>query len=652
MLNSNQKKAVNYMGGYGFVSSIPGSGKTRVLTERTVALLKKGVDPSRILCITFTNKAANEMRKRVEGKIGKEAASKIIMSTFHSLGAKILRKEADSIPFYNKDFTIVGVDDQIAILERAAKDLGLEAKTRKNKDGVDLMSVMAAIGRKKDKLDNFAKFSDEHDVTTCQIFNYYKNYLLKTNCMDFGDLLFIFYTLLTKRKKVLSKYANRFSYIMVDECQDLNYCQYEIVKLLASRHHNLLLIGDIDQSIYRFRQADPKHVFNYLKEKEVDRLPLSLNYRSTKRILKCADSVIRKNSNRTSEVMETTNKIGHHVNIVREKTGYSEQEWVANQIDELVTNTDYKYSDFAILYRVNALSRGFEQALRCRKIPCKIIGGTSFFDFEVVKTCLSYLQFYANPDNVLAFHKIVNKPRRFIADGMVNKIEEYCFEHRCKVVDALQKIESVEIAKIGTKRTKALRDLYNALRPKPEEDISVYSTAERIFKDTGLEDFFMEDDKADAKKGEKAGKSGKSEIYKSLMCALSDWDENSGGTLPQFLEFINLQSSTDDSDDSDSVKLMTTHSSKGLEFPIVFLTCVEEGTYPHKFSIETGDPEDIEEERRLFYVGMTRAEERLYATFSQARTVYGKCSEVTPSRFLKEMVSGGALVLDYSEDER
>jgi DNA helicase-2/ATP-dependent DNA helicase PcrA len=385
MLNKNQKKAVEYLDGYGFVSAIPGSGKTRVLTERTVRLIEKKVDPTRILCITFTNKAASEMRGRIKSKLDDDISSQIWISTFHSMGAKILRKEASSIPLYDENFTIIDHSDQMAILEKATDELGMQAKGRKNKSGVDLRDVLSAINSKKDKLQTNAEFAEDHDEVTCKLYNYYKDYLLKTNCMDFGDLLLILHKLLKKRKKVLDKYSRRFSYIMVDECQDLNYCQYEIVKMLASHHGNLVLIGDTDQSIYRFRQADPKHVFNYLKEKKVDHLPLSLNYRSTKRILKCAEAVIKNNSDRTSTKMDTENMIGNRVHMVRESSGYKEQDWVAETIGDLVDQKDYKYSDFAILYRVNSLSRGFEQAMRMKKIPCKIIGGTSFFDFEVVK---------------------------------------------------------------------------------------------------------------------------------------------------------------------------------------------------------------------------------------------------------------------------
>jgi DNA helicase-2/ATP-dependent DNA helicase PcrA len=649
VLNPQQQKAVDYQDGFGFVTAVPGSGKTRVLSERTVKMIKKGVEPERILCITFTNKAAKEMKERIEKRVGEDISKRLWVSTFHSMGAKILRQEVDRVPFYNKSFTIIDDGDQHSIMEKCAGELGFDAKKRGNPNGIDLKNIVYAINAKKDKLQNQASFAEDHDEETVKLANAYKEYLLKTNCMDFGDLIYITYLLFKKRASVLEKYSKRFKYIMVDECQDLNHCQYELVKQLCSYHNNLVLIGDCDQSIYRFRQADPQNVFKYMKEKKVDMLPLSLNYRSSKTIVRCAEAVIKNNASRVSENIETGNKEGHPVHMILTDAGSNEQELVAKEIKELCSGKGFNYSDIAILYRVNALSRGFEQSLRMSNIPCKVIGGRSYFDLEIVKTCISYLQFYENPNNVLAFYKIANKPRRAIADEMVKRIEEYSFEHNCDIIHALNNINDIDIESFGAKRKQSVNKLRESLEK--EENDSVYETAVRIFSKSGYEDYIQViDDKAKDKAS--SGKSSPMQIYDSFMTMLAEWDENVGTGLGKFLEYINLQSGPDEVDESNSVKLMTMHSSKGLEFPVVFLVCVEEDNHPHKFSKETGDLEDIEEERRLFYVGMTRAKKRLYATFVNSRMTYGKYERRIPSRFLTEMENGGARLVNKCGEKK
>lgn len=641
-LNKQQVEAVKFKDGYGFVTAVPGSGKTRVLTERAVELLSNGVSPFNILCITFTNKAAREMRGRVERRLGKDA-SKLWISTFHSMGAKILRKEIAKVPHYSADFTIIDPDDQLAIIEKGAEALGYGVKNKKNKDGVDARYIMGAINAKKDMLTSDEEFKENHDPETCQIFDYYKQYLIRSNCMDFGDLLYILYLLLFHKKSVRRKYGKRFQYIMVDECQDLNYCQYEIVKMLAEEHNNLVLIGDCDQSIYRFRQADPKHVKRFLGEMEVNQLPLSYNYRSTKNIIRCAEAVIKNNSSRVSDKLDTVNEDGEFVSAVTFYDYMNESKWVANEIENLRTHKGYEYSDFALLYRTNAMSRSFEQDLRIRGIPCKVIGGKSFFDLVTVKTCINYLQFYLNPNNVLAFHKIINKPRRSIAAEITNTIEKYCFNHGCTIIEAIENIDSIDIDKIGAKRRAALSHFYDVM--KQQEDLSgpIFPIAERIFNDSGLVDYFEQLDSS-SKKSDKQGRSGSAEIYQSFMTMIKEWDNANGGGIAGFLEHINLQTSNDQVDESDCVKLMTLHTSKGLEFPVVFVVAVEEDLIPHKFSLESQDPEDVEEERRLFYVGMTRAKKLLYLTTCKKRATYGKIDMRVPSRFLHEAKRGGAIV--------
>lgn len=645
-LNPQQEKAVKYREGYGFVTAVPGSGKTRVLTERTVDLLNDGIDPENILCITFTNKAANEMKNRIKQRVGSTTVQKLWVSTFHSMGARILRQEIDKVPHYTSSFTIIDTDDQVSILERGAEELGYKIKGKKNKGGVDLQEIITRINFKKDKLLTDEEFSEKYDEITTKLFYYYKNYLIQSNCMDFGDLLYILYLLLKHKKSVLDKYSTRFKYIMVDECQDLNYCQYEIVKMLAQKNENLVLIGDCDQSIYRFRQADPKNVKTYLGERKVDLLPLSFNYRSTKNIVKTAESLIKHNTSRVSDHLETVNEEGDYVRAVSFAYSALEDKWVASEIKRICSSQGYDYGDVAILYRTNAMSRAFEQSLRMAHVPCRVIGGRSFFDLVVVKTCLNYLEFYVNPNNILAFHKIINKPKRSIATEMVNRIEKYCLEHKMNIVDALKNIDELDIYSIGEKRKDELKKFREALE-KRTDDVSLVKIAERVFNESGLINY-IEELNATTQSGDAVtGRSSAMEIYDSFMTMLKDWESSEEGSVEKFLEYVNLQTTNDEVDNGNSVKLMTLHTSKGLEYPIVFIVGAEDGLIPHKFSLDTHDPEDIEEERRLFYVGMTRAKKILRITYCDKRTSYRGMEQRFASRFLKEAKKNGSVIFEH-----
>ena len=340
--------------------------------------------------------------------------------------------------------------------------------------------------------------------------------------------------------------------------------------------------------------------------------------------------------------METVNEDGEYVRIDTFATSIMEDRWVAEEIHRL-NEMGYKYGDMAILYRTNATSRNFEQSLRMAHIPCKVIGGRSFFDYVVVKTCINYLDFYSNPNNLLAFNKIINKPRRSIATEMVSRIEKYCISNKISIIDALRNIDEIQIESIGDKRKEELKKFQSALEKKPE-DISLVKTAERIFTESGLINY-IEELTASTQSGDMAqGKSSAMDIYNSFMDMLKEWETSEGCTIEKLLEYISLQSDNDDVDNSDKVKLMTLHTSKGLEFPIVFIVCAEEGHVPHKFSLDTGDPEDIEEERRLFYVGMTRAKKILTITNSNKRILYSGMEQRFPSRFIREIKLSGSTI--------
>ena len=648
-LNEQQKAAINFKKGNAFVTSVPGSGKTTMLTSRAISLLKDGVHPQNILCITFTNKAANEMKNRIVNSIGDASISKHMwIKTFHSLAANILRKDCDSLG-YIRDFTILDVDDQKTIMKKGADDLGFKVQNKKNRNGVDINKLLSKISYKKDTLESDEKFFERVSEDEAHIYNYYEEYLTNSNSMDFGDLLLNLHYLFNNNENVLKKYSKRFEYIMVDECQDLNVCQYEIAKMISSYHNNLMFIGDIDQSIYKFRQADPKNIQNFIKQNEVTTLPLSYNYRSSKKILKCAENLINNNDDRIKMNLNTLNDNGDNVKIIYSKNHKDESKYVAEEIRNLKNKYQYKWSDFAILYRTNTLGRDFEQQLRSNSIPCRVIGGTSFFDFKVVKICLNYLQLYSNPYNTLAFNKVINKPRRSIDEKTLSYIEKYCFKNRLTIVEALEDIDIIDIANIGPKRKKELRKFHQVMKVDENKDNNLYNTAKRIFEDSGLYDFILSLDGSDANKNKSVGNN--EEVYESFMDMLADWDEGEKGGLDSFLEYINLQTNNDKVDNQNSVKLMTMHTAKGLEFPAVFVVCAEEGFVPHQFSIDSGLKDEIEEERRLFYVAMTRAKKHLYTTFSQNRMQFGKLKPRNVSRFIKEFITEDcvSLIKNYEE---
>ena len=379
---------------------------------------------------------------------------------------------------------------------------------------------------------------------------------------------------------------------------------------------------------------------------DVEKLPLTFNYRSTKKILKCAEALIHHNSSRVAEQLDTTNKTGEDVELYYFENGEQEADWVGGEIEWLCRHAGYRPSDIAILYRVNSISRAFEQSLRMRGINCKVVAGRSFFDYDVVKTAIGYLQFYANHNNVMAFCKIINKPRRKIAEEIVNHIEEYCFDNKCDLMSALRNIDSIKIKDIGTKRKESLVSFRDAMEVNEKEDVDLLSTSIRIFKETGFLDYVEE---MDIKKRTSArtGSSSHMQIYDSFIDMIAEWQKkNPNDGLDDFLQYINLQTSSDSEEDGEeSVKLMTMHSSKGLEYPVVFVVNVEEGTIPHKFSLE-GSEEDLEEERRLFYVGMTRAEKLLYLTCASKRMTWGRYDKKKPSRFLTEIKKSGALNIE------
>jgi len=636
-LNKQQEKAVAFKDGYSFITSCPGSGKTRVLTERTIKLLNDGVFPENILCITFTNKAANEMKSRIEKVVGPHITKRLWVSTFHSMGAKILRNEVVELkPHYKANFTILDASDQETILKKGAESICLKTKSNKDKSGVDIGMVLSKINYKKDTLQSDDEFAEKNDINVCQLYKFYKDYLKSNNCMDFGDLLCVTYRLLLKRDHVRNKYSDRFHYIMVDECQDLNYCQYEVVKLLSKNHNNLMLIGDCDQSIYRFRQADPTNVLSFVKECQADTIALSLNYRSTKNILDCASTLINHNTNRISEKLYTINDFGDNVKVYGFSYSLQEEDWIANQIKTLVKDK-YSYKDIAILYRTNIMSRGIEQKLRYSKIPCKVVNGSGFFEYVVVKLCINYLRFYANPKNSIAFNKIVNCPRRSIADEMVNRLSEYCVNNNCTLMEALSNLDYINIKSIGGKRKEELKKFFKIMSVNEENDTSLIKIAERIFKDSGLYEYIENISNTTQPGDVVRGISSALDIYSSFMTMVKEWSAGESGDINEFLEYINLQTDTDDIKDENKVKLMTMHSAKGLEFPVVIIAGADNGIIPHKYALTSDDPDDIEEERRLFYVAITRAQDKLFITQSQCRPSYNGPIYYDKSMFLNEI---------------
>lgn len=626
-LNREQQQAVQHTEGPLLILAGAGSGKTKVLTVRIAYLLAQGVNPYEILAITFTNKAAKEMKSRVEGLVG-DVANRIWLSTFHSFCAKFLRFELDNFLGYNSNFTIYDTSDSQVVIKAALKALNLDDKY------YPVGAMISAISDAKNKLmfasDYRKQARDFYQQKVADVYEYYERELRKNNALDFDDLLLVAVKLLQSNAAVLDKYSRRFKYVMIDEYQDTNHAQYLLAYLLSSHWKNIAVVGDADQSIYAWRGADIQNILDFEKDyPNCTSIKLEQNYRSTKIILDAANAVIDNNEGRPEKNLWTDKVEGAKI---QHFTAQSEHEEAAFIGDTIVKKHDIHgvpYGDMAILYRTNAQSRVLEEALIKRALPYTMVGGTKFYDRKEIKDVLAYLRVLYNPFDDLSLLRIINVPKRSIGATTVSKLQDYARENGTSLFMTLTQLHLVDTIKGKTKEKLEEFGVLIFTLVAEMDDKSVLDILEAILDRTGyLAQLEESTDPQDQARAENIGE---------LLSVAKDFqDTNPTGTVEDFLEQVALVNDVDSFEQEESkVTLMTLHAAKGLEFPIVFLGGLEEGLFPHSRTLM--NPEEIEEERRLAYVGITRAEKELYISNATTRTVFGRTSSYLPSRFIDEI---------------
>ena len=627
-LNDRQCEAVKHTEGPLLITAGAGSGKTKVLTCRIAHLLELGVAPYRILAITFTNKAAKEMKERVTNLVGAQADS-IWLSTFHSFCAKLLRFEVDGFHGYTRNFTIYDSSDQLVLVKDCLKKLNLDDKQFTPR------SVLGTISSAKNVLMDAkafaAKASDFYEQKVADVYALYQEKLRENNAVDFDDLLFLAVRLLQENEEVREKYQSRFQYILVDEYQDTNHAQYALTKILAARWRNICVVGDADQSIYAWRGADIRNIIDFTRDyPDAASIKLEQNYRSTKTILHAANAVIDNNESRPKKTLWTENPTGNKIIHYQAQTEHDEADYIAGVIYNRHEITHEPYGDMAILFRTNAQSRVLEEKLMRYAIPYTMVGGTKFYDRKEIKDVLAYLRLLYNPEDSLSLTRIINVPKRNIGATTMEHVAAYAEAQGISLFEALSSTDEIPV----TKRAKASLENFAAMIFDLLNDIEgkdVLSLIETVIKQTGYGDMLDKEAEHDPQ-----GESRKENVGEFLSVAKDYMDSNPEGNLQDFLENVALVSDVDDFESSDSkVTLMTLHAAKGLEFPVVFLTGLDEGLFPHSRTLM--DPAQVEEERRLAYVGITRAERQLYVTNAVTRTMYGRISAYMPSRFLAEI---------------
>lgn len=627
-LNDRQCEAVKHTEGPLLITAGAGSGKTKVLTCRIAHLLELGVAPYRILAITFTNKAAKEMKERVTNLVGAQADS-IWLSTFHSFCAKLLRFEVDGFNGYTRNFTIYDSSDQLVLVKDCLKKLNLDDKQFMPR------SVLGTISSAKNVLMDAkafaAKASDFYEQKVADVYALYQEKLRENNAVDFDDLLFLAVRLLQEKEDVREKYQSRFQYILVDEYQDTNHAQYALTKILAARWRNICVVGDADQSIYAWRGADIRNIIDFTRDyPDAASIKLEQNYRSTKTILHAANAVIDNNESRPKKTLWTENPAGNKIIHYQAQTEHDEADYIAGVIYNRHEISHEPYGDMAILFRTNAQSRVLEEKLMRYAIPYTMVGGTKFYDRKEIKDVLAYLRLLYNPEDSLSLTRIINVPKRNIGATTMEHVAAYAEEQGISLFEALSSTDEIPV----TKRARTSLENFAAMIFDLLNDIEgkdVLSLIETVIKQTGYGDMLDKEAEHDPQ-----GESRKENVGEFLSVAKDYMDSNPDGNLQDFLENVALVSDVDDFESSDSkVTLMTLHAAKGLEFPVVFLTGLDEGLFPHSRTLL--DPAQVEEERRLAYVGITRAERQLYVTNAITRTMYGRISAYMPSRFLAEI---------------
>ncbi len=628
-LNDKQREAVLQTEGPVLVLAGAGSGKTRVLTHRIAYLIEeKKVNPWNILAITFTNKAAGEMRERVDRLVGFGSDS-IWVSTFHSTCVRILRRHIDRLG-YSTNFAIYDGDDQKTLMKDVCRRLDVDTKVYKER------ALLAAISSAKDELITPEQYAldaggDYSRQKIAAVYREYQRQLKGNNALDFDDLLMKTVELFQNCPEVLEYYQERFRYIMVDEYQDTNTAQFKLVSLLAAKYRNLCVVGDDDQSIYRFRGANIGNILNFEEFfPEAHTIKLEQNYRSTQNILNAANSVISNNKGRKEKRLWTEKEEGEKIRLRQFMTGYEEAEFVAGDIEGRVRRGECQYKDCAILYRTNAQSRLFEEKLLMGNVPYKIIGGINFYARKEIKDLLAYLKTVDNAVDDLAVRRIINVPKRGIGATTLTRVQEYASEKEISFYDALRQAENVPALGRSVPKLKSFVTFIQSLRTMAEE-ISVRELLETIIDETG----YVKELEAEGTEEAEARIENIDELI-SKVVAYEESEEHP--TLSGFLEEVALVADIDSLDEnSDHVVLMTLHSAKGLEFPDVYLAGMEDGIFPSYMTVTSDDPTELEEERRLCYVGITRAMDHLTLTCARQRMIRGEVQYNRMSRFLQEI---------------
>ena len=628
-LNPMQKKAVLQTEGPVLVLAGAGSGKTGALTVRVAKLLENGVKPWNILAITFTNKAAREMRERVSNLVG-SAADDVWVSTFHSTCVRILRRDIDKLGF-DKNFSIYDADDS----QKVMKDVFVRLNISLTDKTFTVKSVLAEISRAKEELLSPAEYTaqshgDFRKTRVAEVYREYQRKLKSSNALDFDDLIYTTVLLFQTVPEVLEYYQERFRYIMVDEYQDTNTSQYMLVKMLASKYENLCVVGDDDQSIYGWRGANIRNILDFEKDfPKAVVVKLEQNYRSTKTILKAANAVIKNNDERKEKALWTENEEGSIIHLHCADNDLEEAKFVSEKIIEMV-NDGREYRDFAMLYRTNAQSRALEEMLVRKNIPYRLFGGTKFYDRKEIKDIHSYLKVLANPHDDIAIKRILNVPRRGIGDTSAERVSAFAAENGISFYTAISRIDEVPNISRGAKNFKDFYALVeNLIDEKNQQPVSelIDIVANRSGYINSLE-----------LEGTEEAKMRIENIEEFISKAAEFENGNLDVTLESFLEEIALVADVDAYEgDENTVVLMTLHSAKGLEFPVVFITGMEEGMFPSYRSIANGDENEVQEERRLCYVGITRAREELFLTHAKQRMMHGNYQYNLPSRFLNEI---------------
>ncbi|MDT7830359.1 3'-5' exonuclease [Pricia sp. S334] len=638
-LNEAQKAPVLHKDGPLMVIAGAGSGKTRVLTYRIAHLMDQGVDAFNILALTFTNKAAREMKKRIADIVGGTETKNLWMGTFHSVFAKLLRYDGDRLGFPS-NFTIYDTQDSQRLISAIIKEMGLD------KDVYKYKQVQNRISSYKNSLITVKAYHQNPELMEADAMakrprmgDIYQNYVdrcFKAGAMDFDDLLLRTNELLTRFPDVLAKYQDRFRYILVDEYQDTNHSQYLIVKALADRFQNICVVGDDAQSIYSFRGANIDNILNFQRDyDDVGMYRLEQNYRSTKNIVNAANSIIAKNKNQLEKVVWTDNDDGGVIKIHRSPTDAEEGRYVAGSIWDHQMNEQLSNGEFAVLYRTNSQSRSIEDALRKRDIPYRIYGGLSFYQRKEIKDVLSYLRLIINPKDEEALKRVINFPARGIGQTTMERLTLAANHYDRSIFEVIENLDKINL-KINSGTQRKLEDFTNMIKSFQimNENTDAFTLAEHVAKKSGLLLEFKKD-------GTPEG-IGKMENIEELLNGIKDFVEgqkelaDATGGLSEFLEDVALATDLDkDTGDDDRVALMTIHLAKGLEFPYVYIVGMEEDLFPSAMSMNTRS--ELEEERRLFYVALTRAEKQAYLTYTQNRYRWGKLIDAEPSRFLEEI---------------